>query len=270
MEQFCWISTHAPRAGRDSCLLRPRFLRYNFNSRAPRGARREGAREYQVAEIFQLTRPARGATLGGLPPPARISISTHAPRAGRDCLHRRLLFELHISTHAPRAGRDFTLHRSPHATKNFNSRAPRGARLSDLAAQRRAENFNSRAPRGARPWSLSIGKTPTEFQLTRPARGATKAMEAIKKALEISTHAPRAGRDHKVLPNHRKYRQFQLTRPARGATRARVTVVAIKFISTHAPRAGRDRSSFVGCDDSENFNSRAPRGARPETMSDDV
>ena len=55
---------------------------------------------------FQPTRPLRGAT-GGTPSAVIVSISTHAPLAGRDeanATYREANFG--ISTHAPLAGRD--------------------------------------------------------------------------------------------------------------------------------------------------------------------
>ena len=58
-------------------------------------------------ELFQSTRPVRGATYftaGSLP---YDEISIHAPRAGRDawyCPNCRAIRK--ISIHAPRAGRD--------------------------------------------------------------------------------------------------------------------------------------------------------------------
>ena len=80
------ISIHAPRAGRDNSDV---VLSY------PR-------------QLFQSTRPVRGATpffsftLPGL------MISIHAPRAGRDAEARvaARVCAVDISIHAPRAGRD--------------------------------------------------------------------------------------------------------------------------------------------------------------------
>ena len=58
----------------------------------------------------------------------------------------------------------------------------------------------------------------TEFQSTRPVRGATDQVHRGELAGSISIHAPRAGRDI-----------------------ARVRVIDARLIiSIHAPRAGRD------------------------------
>ena len=127
-------------------------------------------------KLFQSTRPAWGAT------------GCH-PREARD---------RQISIHAPRMGRDLiviTVIESP--PKNFNPRAPHGARR-DVACQgmrsehisihaprmgrdfkrlrlgRGFKNFNPRAPHGARPRLVDEKTVGIEFQSTRPAWGATR------------------------------------------------------------------------------------------------
>ena len=125
----CVISTHAPLAGRDlrparlllwishfnpraPCGARPFASRaicpsWNyFNPRAPCGARRGPKRGKRLRKSFQPTRPLRGATAGWCNGSTPVSISTHAPLAGRDCYHRAYLCIFLISTHAPLAGRD--------------------------------------------------------------------------------------------------------------------------------------------------------------------
>ena len=79
-----------------------------------------------------------------------------------------------ISIHAPRAGRDLR-----------NKKRPRRGRY-----------FNPRAPCGARPDGTSIDFITTEFQSTRPVRGATQRIEVEQRA-DV----------------------FQSMRPVRGATR---------------------------------------------------
>ena len=78
------ISIHAPRAGRDPL--------------AHRG--------HGNAQLFQSTRPVRGATAFDREADRIETISIHAPRAGRD--QHQGIGELigKISIHAPRAGRD--------------------------------------------------------------------------------------------------------------------------------------------------------------------
>ena len=101
-------------------------------------------------------------------------ISTHAPLAGRDLSlfpvskgsqafqptrplrgatnNRQVIFTLHlISTHAPLAGRDDCTVRAICKATDFNPRAPCGARLTQS----------------------KLSDLQTEFQPTRPLRGAT-------------------------------------------------------------------------------------------------
>ena len=102
------------------------------------------------------------------------------------------------------------------------------------------------------------------FQSTRPVRGATQGgLDYVGFEIDISIHAPRAGRDPFVslttrAVNHFNPRapcgarqlkpeisgtaqKFQSTRPVRGATRAVFISLRIPaLISIHAPRAGRD------------------------------
>ena len=102
-------------------------------------------------ELFQSTRPVRGATDGK-------SIRAYANN---------------VSIHAPRAGRDYRLYRRAYNDHSFNPRAPCGARPQSQAASVAATGFNPRAPCGARPWMLESVVRPSAFQSTRPVRGAT-------------------------------------------------------------------------------------------------
>ena len=249
------ISIHAPRVGRDGLSMpKSAYLLY-FNPRAPRGARPQLVATLLEGIAFQSTRPAWGATRS---------------QELRRCQHM-------ISIHAPRVGRD-------------KSRRKCWARSS---------HFNPRAPRGARPWPpWDCGRCPG-FQSTRPAWGATKRREEQRRADEISIHAPRVGRDRRGLRPRRTHNNFnpraptpagrragfQSTRPALGATPAALVEIGfLSFqstrpawgatadfirgtksaqISIHAPRVGRDLDQSVGVELVQDFNPRAPRGARP-------
>ena len=58
----------------------------------------------------------------------------------------------------------------------------------------------------------------TQFQSTRPVRGATIIDGGQGQTAPISIHAPRAGRDESGDLHFYCYTQFQSTRPVRGAT----------------------------------------------------
>ena len=100
---------------------------------------------------FQPTRPLRGATGGGTPSAVIVSISTHAPLAGRDeanATYREANFG--ISTHAPLAGRDYIL---PDASQPYriSTHAPLAGRDWVRRSRRWLQRyFNPRAPCGAR------------------------------------------------------------------------------------------------------------------------
>ena len=220
-----------------------------------------------MEDLFQSTRPARGATIE----PSKLAIaplviSIHAPREGRDWLLVLILcFLLYFNPRAPRGARRETKEICVQF-QHISIHAPREGR--DLP--RSANHFailpfqSTRPARGATSVSVSVGLPILIFQSTRPARGATSTSVVIvcrsmyfnprapRGARQrgagvlvglfvISIHAPREGRDGKEHTVTLDYDQFQSTRPARGATNA----------ADHSEHAGRD------------FNPRAPRGARP-------
>ena len=168
---------------------------------------------------FQSTRPVRGATFQPFFRCWSISISIHAPRAGRDLLQSTKQTNTKtISIHAPRAGRD---HR--HIQQKY---------LQD--------EISIHAPRAGRDPRLSQISPPSSiFQSTRPVRGATVRIQ---------------------LPQPRGI--FQSTRPVRGATMYLLLVSGGNYISIHAPRAGRDIPFLALMVLLQNFNPRAPCGAR--------
>ena len=61
-QRFNSISTHAPLAGRDGRKREESAELYNFNPRAPCGARHRPEVTMLYALAFQPTRPLRGAT----------------------------------------------------------------------------------------------------------------------------------------------------------------------------------------------------------------
>ena len=189
-------------------------------------------------------------------------ISTHVPRAGHDhrrCQERKLA---RISTHVPRAGHDSTERLYPGRRRNFNSRAPCGARPTSAT-------------------SFVVGFT---FQLTCPVRGTTTGAGVDLQLHKISTHVPRAGHDIDAIGmgndrtdfNSRapcgarpyvafdrfQLWKFQLTCPVRGTTQTFETTDGAVRISTHVPHAGHDRALGRHVVRQDNFNSRAPCGAR--------
>ena len=194
---------------------------------------------------------------------ADLQISIHPPRAGRDAAKVRANRNGVISILAPRAGRDWRYSLTCFPKLSFQSTRPvRGATRHD--------------PEAAAYYA--------KFQSTRPVRGATVAVLPVLALLDISIHAPRAGRDadhraHAPRPRHfnprapcgarppcaqssSASRQFQSTRPVRGATKDGRIWTPENIISIHAPRAGRDEGGALLRPARERISIHAPRAGR--------
>ena len=167
------VSIHAPRAGRDSkCRTQP-WMPFCFNPRAPRGARPPANISKGIVLSFNPRAP-RGARRSMTSTTAQgHCFNPRAPRGARPTLQLAAVRTYAVSIHAPRAGRD----------DNFRLRT------------RISFSFNPRAPRGARRGGSGRQITGTLFQSTRPARGATTSESPTLVVVDVSIHAPRAGRD---------------------------------------------------------------------------
>ena len=78
------------------------------------------------------------------------------------------------------------------------------------------------------------------FQSTRPLRGATSLLSALRDGKgDFNPRAPCGARRSPVVPL-RFPKLFQSTRPLRGATQSSGAFAFSKIISIHAPLAGRD------------------------------
>ena len=167
------ISIHAPRAGRDYIEPGDNARYLHFNPRAPCGARLCASSAITMLQLFQSTRPVRGATVGFITRLAAAEFQSTRPVRGATAHRAQVVVELFISIHAPRAGRDPRSVSFPVARSYFNPRAPCGARLTG-----------------------GMQTIPSaRFQSTRPVRGATLPQQPCNYRSRISIHAPRAGRD---------------------------------------------------------------------------
>ena len=172
------------------------MLRFNFNPRAPCGARHQPPDLGRFAITFQSTRPVRGATpVSNVPRLPSGNFNPRAPCGARrtgsgaawavtdfnpraPCGARRELpgsaaILTGISIHAPRAGRD----------------------LRHVLGKQRHLRFQSTRPVRGATIPISLFLSSVKFQSTRPVRGATPTIYRILHLLQISIHAPRAGRD---------------------------------------------------------------------------
>jgi len=167
------ISIHAPRAGCDHPLRRPRASHSHFNPRTPCGVRLFPLTEFAPLWEFQSTHPVRGATAEICVCHDKVVISIHAPRAGCDDIQP---FEQWVQCDFnPRTPCGVRQEVPEQATtlNDFNPRTPCGVRRTRLARRPARQNFNPRTPCGVRPvWEV-------------------QSMDVH----EISIHAPRAGCD---------------------------------------------------------------------------
>ena len=146
---------------------------HSFNPRTPCGARPTSSFSLIQYSLFQSTRPVRGATSDCQVPHPALSVSIHAPRAGRD-LRDASKSKGHFGFN-PRApcGARHRSRRLPLQGVGFNPRAPCGARPLQTANLSLTSGFNPRAPCGARRIAPMLRDTKVLFQSTRPVRGAT-------------------------------------------------------------------------------------------------
>ena len=145
------ISIHAPHAGRDVLYTAHNAGTGHFNPRAPCGARPRRLIRPTPRPTFQSTRPVRGATIFS---PASVLLALfQSTRPVRGATSKKPITELRcqISIHAPRAGRDCSDVARCSCQRDFNPRAPCGARPQGEQGIQGPEDFNPRAPCGARP-----------------------------------------------------------------------------------------------------------------------
>ena len=144
------ISIHAPLAGRDT--VKQHMTRSTgFQSTRPlRGATSLMSVTQPRRPAFQSTRPLRGATRLQVAQAVQRAISIHAPLAGRDIWAYIVAGFTPISIHAPLAGRDIQLYFFCFDLKNFNPRAPCGARLSGCIQFHHLRGISIHAPLAGR------------------------------------------------------------------------------------------------------------------------
>ena len=192
------ISTHAPLAGRDDSFSAPFGDNYNFNPRAPCGARLAGL-------VHRLS---------------TFNISTHAPLAGRDvCRCRWCWGRKRFQPTRPLRG---ATRSSPILTAlftNFNPRAPCGARQWATACGSPFPiHFNPRAPCGARR-AAHLRHLCGEVISTHAPLAGRDLLPDIEngKDEDFNPRAP-CGARLVCIVNYDFLKIFQPTRPLRGAT----------------------------------------------------
>ena len=148
------ISTHAPLAGRDG-VNKYLMALAKISTHAPLAGRdwRESKLKERTNNIFQPTRPLRGATEKDTRPCDDMSISTHAPLAGRDTDQLGVLPE--VETFQP-------------------TRPLRGATTITGQLVCLVVVFQPTRPLRGATSSTCDRRSSCKFQPTRPLRGATR------------------------------------------------------------------------------------------------
>ena len=145
----------------------------------------------------------------------------------------------------------------------FQSTRPVRGATGQLPQIRPLMRFNPRAPCGARRCYFRRKLKPLDVSIHAPRAGRDASHEGHLPHVAVSIHAPRAGRDSGKIARKSATFSFQSTRPVRGATGVTSSPHHVSSVSIHAPRAGRDSLRNTAWSVSLCFNPRAPCGARP-------
>ena len=156
----------------------PGIDQLGFNPRSPCGERRGRLTAAQRGYKFQPTLPLRGATYR---PWTRCRGRTFQPTL-------------------PLRGATFSRGRAISGTPRFNPRSPCGERRQSFpSCPASTLRFNPRSPCGERPARTGYQVHTFAFQPTLPLRGATRDNKCIDVGIVVSTHAPLAGSDLRMM-----------------------------------------------------------------------
>ena len=234
------VSIHAPRAGRDCKVSNCSNSGTSFNPRAPCGARLDFYAHDFTLNMFQSTRPMRGATT------SMISWTSS-----------KSLFQ---STRPMRGATAFAILKKDGI--EFQSTRPmRGATFLGRLDMEKKEFQSTRPVWGATPCPRR-GASTQDVSIHAPRVGRDSPLIRPSPCWRVSIHAPRVGRDLPLIYTDKGVHEFQSTRPVWGATSCRSASYPTSVVSIHAPHAGRDADRDAASAHPCSFNPRAPCGAR--------
>ena len=192
---------------------------------------------------FQSTRPIRGAT-----------------QAKSD----RIAAEQFQSTRPIRGATDGT-HRLEQKVKDFNPRAPYGARQVRIIKAHQSPIISIHAPHTGRDWrSSAMWSRLFDFNPRAPYGARRLQQQAIEEMDGISIHAPHTGRDEVAIPL-RVLCEISIHAPHTGRDAHRGLQKRPAQISIHAPHTGRDDKAANKRQFLIKFQSTRPiRGATPQ------
>ena len=125
-------------------------------------------------------------------------------------------------------------------------------------------SFNSRAPRGARLERNIYRKRNNWFQFTCPSRSTTAFPSNAVAAQRFQFTCPSRSTTRSLTHGAGSLSGFQFTCPSRSTTPDRTCSQIPDAVSIHVPLAEHDAASGSLSTTGAGFNSRAPRGARPD------
>ena len=137
-----------------------------------------------------------------------------------------------------------------------------GATICRIWTTSSRRNFNPRAPCGARPYGIPLEIQLNGISIHAPRVGRDLYGQASVAGCIISIHAPRVGRDTNLVNAQKRGDNFNPRAPCGARLQAVSRFHPAFSISIHAPRVGRDSSGQRDNSLSDNFNPRAPCGAR--------
>ena len=235
------VSIHAPREGCDSTNQHGHYPAGCFNSRTPRGVRRDDKDCRLPTLEVSIHAPWEGCDSADGIIHQLLSVSIHAPREGCDLISPRLLL-LHLRFQFTHPGRGATKRKGYLTVCNvFQFTHPgRGATLESFCICRFL-SVSIHAPREGcdlikPPYSVCVNS----FNSRTPGGVRRILLLLIFLTLIVSIHAPREGCDY--VP--------------------RACVPAPQAVSIHAPREGCDLILSHSIECSRCFNSRTPGGVR--------
>ena len=186
------------------------------------------------------------------------------PREGHDLKYTAQLHNNEISIHVPREGHDHARAAYCRGDRNFNPRAPRGARPLSRKSALSAAKFQSTCPARGTTNAAAVVLIMPAFQSTCPARGTTLLLLiGCVLRLHFNPRAPRGARRLYERFDPADY-EISIHVPREGHDIVTISDADITSISIHVPREGHDLCPRLGKQDVFDFNPRAPRGARPK------
>ena len=229
-----------------------------------RGATPSGIWVKVAIHGFQSTRPMRGATSDMCHKNNILTISIHAPHAGRDIKRLvRLGLEAEFQSTRPMRGATSGLQRQALFSIFQSTRPMRGATTRGGAAQEVNKIFQSTRPMRGATGTNCRSAPQRVISIHAPHAGRDTSPFSSSSSTLISIHAPHAGRD--FVTTILLYSLFQYFNPRApcGARPGNAGKGIIHLcISIHAPHAGRDAIRAGAHSPQSGFQSTRPmRGA---------